>query len=208
MTGTHSSWNITHGLTGTTTFNIWATMKARCLNANKDSYHRYGGRGISVCDRWLSFENFLEDMGERPEDMSIERLDNDGNYEPSNCKWVTNHEQSRNKANNRWLEYQGERLILTDWSEKTGLSKQVIHRRLKAGWSVADTLAVKVNGRRGKKGSENSMAKLTEETVGQIKKLLLGSVPSKEIAKMYKLGESTISGIKHGHRWSHVEVSV
>ena len=90
--------NTTHGMTDTFEYNCWSDMIKRCKNSNSSTYHDYGGRGITICDRWRhSFENFYEDMGNRPEGMTIDRRDNDGNYEPGNCRWATKEEQDYNK---------------------------------------------------------------------------------------------------------------
>jgi len=88
----------THGRTGTVEHSAWKNMHTRCYNPVNHSYPNYGGRGISMCDRWLKFENFYSDMGDRPnENYTVERMNNDGNYEPANCKWATRQEQSINQ---------------------------------------------------------------------------------------------------------------
>lgn len=89
--------NTTHGRARTPTYRIWVLMRYRCFNPKAKPYKYYGGRGITVCDRWLSFQNFFDDMGERPSGMSIDREDNDGNYEPGNCRWATPKEQRANQ---------------------------------------------------------------------------------------------------------------
>ena len=101
-------------------YGVLSGMKSRCYDKNQDSYPIYGGRGIVVCSRWLEdvngFLNFLEDMGPRPSDKhSIDRINTDGDYSPENCRWATDDEQFRNLRNNRWIEWRGNRMILTDW---------------------------------------------------------------------------------------------
>lgn len=91
--------NVTHGMANTSTYHRWVNMLGRCRNPKNTSYKYYGGRGIRVCERWQKFENFYEDMGEAPNNLTIERINNDGNYEPTNCKWGTYAEQSRNNRN-------------------------------------------------------------------------------------------------------------
>lgn len=93
--------NITHGMHNTPLYKVWTSMVQRCTNPKVQFYSRYGGRGIKVCDRWKKFENFLADMGERPEGMTIDRIDNDGDYEPSNCKWVTHQQNCNNRSNSK-----------------------------------------------------------------------------------------------------------
>jgi hypothetical protein len=95
--------NKTHGMHQTLIYFVWRSMLQRCSNSNAPFYNRYGGRGIKVCERWNKFENFLEDMGERPEGMTIDRINNDGNYEPNNCRWVTHKENCNNRGSKKAL---------------------------------------------------------------------------------------------------------
>lgn len=134
----------THGLTGQLPYRIWRHILARSFNPKAQHYDRYGGRGIKVCDRWLRFENFIEDMGMPFNGATIERIDNDKGYSPENCRWATRKEQAHNTTRNVWLEYQGERKILTDWSRDLGINKFTIMHRLKRGWSVNAALSVPV----------------------------------------------------------------
>jgi len=127
--------SVKHGMSETDEFSVWTDIQTRCYNQNTKAFPDYGGRGIRVCDRWLSsFENFISDMGFRPSsDHSIERNDVNGSYEPSNCRWATLEEQARNKRNTRFIDINGTTKRLQEWAEQTGLSASAIHLRIKAG---------------------------------------------------------------------------
>jgi hypothetical protein len=133
--------NATHGMSNTETYSIWAGMIARCNDLSDD---RYGGRGISVCERWKKFENFLADMGERPAGLSIERDDVNGNYEPGNCRWATVLEQANNTRSSRVIEFEGVRQTLMQWARQTGIGWGTIRYRLENGWSIKQALTTKV----------------------------------------------------------------
>lgn len=127
---------ITHGKSNisNTEYEIWKGMKARCLNKKHKAYHRYGGRGISVCNQWInSFETFYADMGSRPsKHHSLDRYPNkDGNYEPTNCRWASVHDQARNTRTNRWIEYNGDRMILSDWASFFNVNPSTLSEHLK-----------------------------------------------------------------------------
>lgn len=126
--GTHSH---TRDGKASPTYQCWQNMRARCRNHRHPSYERYGGRGITVCDRWAKFYNFLADMGEKPDGLSIERLDNNGNYTPKNCKWGTIYEQSNNKRSNRRITFKGESKTFTQWAKYLGINKVTLWERLK-----------------------------------------------------------------------------
>ena len=120
----------------------WSRMRSRCQNTNNPSYPDYGGRGITVCERWMDFLNFRHDMGPRPPGTSIDRINNNGNYEPSNCRWASNSEQANNKRNNRLIIFNGETLTPAQWATKTGLNRNQIIGMLKIGWSIEETLTL------------------------------------------------------------------
>lgn len=116
-------------------YRIWASMRQRCADPNHAGYPRYGARGVTVCERWQTFENFLADMGRRPSsDHSIDRIDNNGSYGPSNCRWATRDEQNRNKRNNIWITVHGVRAIVNDHARKYGIDRRIVTRRLRDGW--------------------------------------------------------------------------
>lgn len=129
------------------TYTSWQSMIQRCFNEKNDAYHRYGGRGIMVCERWRDFANFLADMGERPSRMTIERNDNNGNYEPGNCRWATKLEQANNTSWNRLITYQGRTQTLQQWSRETGISNILLRYRIvAAGWPVEKAFTAPIHG--------------------------------------------------------------
>lgn len=126
----------------------WEHMKARCENPSDSRFHCYGARGIKVCERWRGengFQNFIADMGLKPgRGYSIDRINNDGDYEPSNCKWSTDNEQANNKSNNIYISYQGETKTLKEWSRELGLDYKNLWERMKYyGWSFEKTIKTK-----------------------------------------------------------------
>lgn len=139
----------THGCTanGITTpeYRLWYGMKDRCYNRKAKKFKHYGGRGIRVCDRWKnSFANFLEDMGQRPAGLTLDRRRTNGDYEPGNCRWATKKEQQRNKRNNRVVLFRGRRLCLAAWAEEFNICRKVVCARLSIGWTMERALTTPV----------------------------------------------------------------
>jgi hypothetical protein len=132
----------THGKTSSSEYNTWMGIRGRCLNQNNDAYDDYGGRGISVCKKWMTFEGFYEDMGDKPgPKYSIDRVDNNGNYCKENCRWATRTQQVRNRRNTRMLTVDGITMSLPDWAEKTGVKYATIKDRLnRHGYSDRDAI--------------------------------------------------------------------
>lgn len=134
-----------HTINGKVTreYRTWALMKSRCLDKNNKKYKNYGARGIKVCEKWLSFENFLEDMGIKPKNLTLERINVNGNYEPSNCKWATHKEQANNKTNNVYLTYKNKTMNLSQWADFLNISYSVIRTRKHRNYSIEKILEVK-----------------------------------------------------------------
>lgn len=119
---------------------MWLSMRNRCNNRNYKQYKDYGGRGIKVCERWSNFENFLEDMGERPKGFQIDRVDNGGDYEPSNCRWATRNTQCSNRRDNHLITYKGKTQNLTQWSKEIGVDRETLFHRVKRGYTPQQTI--------------------------------------------------------------------
>lgn len=135
-----------HHMTESKEYRSWCHMKERCSNPNEKMFHRYGGRGITVCDRWLrSFENFYADVGPAPSPLhSIDRIENDGNYEPGNVRWAVKSEQARNRSTTRIIECHGERRSVIEWSELSGIPFAVLMCRLKRGWEAERAISTPI----------------------------------------------------------------
>lgn len=134
-----------HGLWNDPLFKVWKAMLSRCTNPKDKRFSRYGGRGISVCERWINVHNFIEDM--KPayaKGMTLDREDNNGNYEPNNCRWATRKEQNRNYSRNVILEHDGKRFCAADWAPLVNIPAPVIYDRIARGWSATRTLTTPV----------------------------------------------------------------
>lgn len=130
-----------HNMTNTPTWKVWR----RCYETTNEHYQRYGARGIKVAERWHEFVNFLEDMGERPEGTSIDRINNDGNYEPDNCRWADNFTQNNNRGEyNTKLTLGSETKTIAEWCRKLNMKPTAIQERLRRGWSVEKTLTTPI----------------------------------------------------------------
>lgn len=139
----------THGMARTALHRIWANMLGRVSNPNIPHYSYYGGRGIRVCDRWRSFENFYADMGPTyVQGLTIDRINNNGHYEPGNCRWATRAEQSANRRNAIQLTYQGRTLVLAQWATKLGINDNTLRNRIRSGWPVDRALTHRVSPER------------------------------------------------------------
>ena len=124
----------------TPTYHSWSGMLGRCRRDDHPQAKDYSGRGIKVCDRWKSFDKFLEDMGPRPAGLTLERMDNNRNYEPDNCVWATPAAQQRNSRHTRLITHNGKTMCLKDWALSIGAHPSTLHLRLKGGWSIERAL--------------------------------------------------------------------
>lgn len=173
------------------TYRSWANMKSRCLSPVNKRFHDYGERGIRVCERWLDFQNFLSDMGPCPEGLTLERIDNDGNYEPGNCRWVTRYEQDRNKRTNVFLEHDGERRTLTDWARllNTSHTRLAYYLRVR-NMSVSNALArCRVPPQQGHPSKLTAM---------QVQSIRADTRSQRKIAAAFGISQSVVWRVKSG----------
>lgn len=174
----------------TRVYAAWNSMIYRCYNEKAPNYENYGGRGISVCDRWMDFENFLIDMGIPPDGFSLDRIDNGDQYSPENCRWADVQTQSNNRRTNTFIEINGERLTLTEVSRKFGIHKDTIGWRLKQGMSGVDLIAPSQKPAR-KRVLNGEIAEQIRNAMGN----------QRDIAKQFGVSQTTVSVIKAGKAW-------
>ena len=131
-----------HGAKHTRLYKVWCAMRERCNNPHNKRYARYGGRGISVCNEWDDYRAFREwaEMNGYADGLTIDRIDTDGNYEPSNCRWATRAEQNRNYSRNRMITFNGITMCLTDWADKYGIKRATLAFRLNSGKTMEQAL--------------------------------------------------------------------
>ena len=151
----HQERRVKHGFYKDRQYRVWLSMRQRCENPNDRSYKNYGGRGITVCERWQEFVNFLADMGPRPKGFDIDRIDNSRGYEPGNCRWVSRRQNLLNTRLTRMLTYNGETLPMRIWADRIGVPHSTLKNRIDRGWSIEVALTA---GRhvRGKRKSQSS----------------------------------------------------
>ena len=197
-----------HKMTGTRLYSIWQGMKMRCTNSNTESYERYGGRGISVCNEWLnSFEPFMEwalNNGYK-KSLTIDRINNKGDYRPANCRWLNNKQQCNNRRSNIIVKYDDKEYTLMQLTEKLGFDYKVIYARYRRGDRGERLIRPVGKGRKNKRGKENNKTKITKEQAIEIKKRLKNNEVCTHIAKDMDISKYIIYDIKRNRTWNWLE---
>lgn len=195
LKGAQPAHNRTHNMAGSRLYFAWAAMRNRCDNPNVKSFADYGGRGIKVCERWHDFSAFYADMGERPAGQTLERINNDGDYEPGNCRWATRREQGSNKRNSRYIEANGESLPLSEWARRLGCSHAAILARIAAGMSEADAVTLPIPAR------PNS--RLTDDDARFIRKNF-AAMRTKDLAERFGVSTNTVRSVAVGKTFTNL----
>lgn len=185
------------------TYRTWLAMRDRCRPHNAVDKPYYAGKGITVCPQWEDFNVFLSDMGERPHGKTIDRIDSNGNYEPNNCRWAGQTEQSENRSTTKIILFNGESVTLSYLSREYKIPTTTIYTRYKNGIR-GEALVCNKNRNYLRVGSKSASAKLSESDVVKIKQMLEDGTPSHAIAKTFGVSGPAISDIKRGVTWGHV----
>jgi hypothetical protein len=199
--------NHSHKMSKTRIYREWQGMKTRCYNKNNKRYNNYGGRGITVCDEWMNnFDNFFKWSLDNnySDDLTIDRKNNDGNYEPSNCRWVNNKIQCNNRNSNIVIEHNDEKLTLTELSEKKGLSIRMMHARYVRGDRGKRLLRDPYADRKTQKGVLNVNNKITESQAKLIKEKLKSGLSPIQISRDMDISKNIVHDIKRGKTWSWI----
>lgn len=184
---------------------IWKAMNQRCANPNNKAFGRYGGRGITVCERWrVSYENFLADMGRRPSvDHSIERIDNDAGYSLENCVWATKIEQGLNTSRTKPVSVNGKRMSMNQAAAMCGLSGPTLTRRLQAGCGIEEALSAPKWMISASSGKRKDRA-MTVDKVRAIRAMAASGITTTAIARALGLPEPTCRAVVHRKSWKHI----
>ena len=200
---------IKHGLSRTPEYRAWQMMRLRCTNPKNAAWPNYGGRGITVCDRWLnSVAAFVADMGLKPSPHhELDRIDNDRGYEPSNCRWATRSENDRNRRSTVWVDYQGERVRLIELLERHGIPGDTYAKRIGLGWSMKRALTTPVRSKRpnglGPPPKQRMKPRLADEQKREIHALYAaGGHSHSSLARLFDRSDALIGLIVNDPRWA------
>lgn len=191
---------IRHGLRYSPIYDNWSHMMKRCTNKRYRDYPDWGGRGITICERWMSFLNFHEDMfpSWRP-GLTLERINNNGNYEPGNCKWATRKEQSNNTRQNRFVQYAGKSLTVSQWADLRGINRLTLNQRLIRGWTAGEALEFGVRHKHDRK--------LDMDSAIEIRRRFAAGETQQDIAKDFSVDPSRISKVVSNKVWPQKETN-
>lgn len=196
----------------TTEFLAWSGMKGRCYCKTNQKYKDYGGRGIAVCKRWLkSYLSFLSDVGRRPtKGHTLGRINNDGNYEPSNVEWQTPKQQSRNTRSNRIIRIRGMSRPVVEWCEIFGIPAYLVHLRLKYKWPIHMVFDKDISGRpksmwKTKRGEDHPLRLLTEDQAKVAKHCPRTMKAYESLARKFKVSTGCIMSVRIGQSWNHIK---
>ena len=191
------AWNRGHGMAGSPQYMVWWAMLNRCQNPNTKAFKGYGARGIKVCDKWQSFENFYSDMGDKPSPRhSLDREKNDGDYTPENCRWATKAEQVANKRNNRLLTVDGVTLTITEWARRVGCQQTALSNRIDAqGMTPEQAIKTPIPARPNSKLTDEQAIFLYSQR---------GKQSGNSLAKQFNIHKKSVYNVWNGTNFSDV----